>query len=103
MHIVLWNMRQLEVNNMGKFFNIQSASRNVGSDQDTDLARLEISQRLRTGALPFVTVNRVGFDTVLIQLFGKAIRAMFVTRKNKDLASVAASDHLRKQFTFAGL
>ena len=69
MNIVLRHVRQLEVDDIRQFVDIDAARRDVGGHQDVQLAALEVGERSGAGVLTLVTVDRVCPDTGLQQFF----------------------------------
>ena len=89
MHIVFCHVRQFEVHNMRQLVNIEATGRNVGCDQHSNLACLEVSQGFRTSALPFAAVNRVSINAIAIQLLGQPVCAVLGACKYEYLTPVA--------------
>ena len=66
-HVVLGRVRQLEVDDVRQFVNVQTACGDVGGDEDQRRAVLECFERLQTVLLALVTVDGVGLDPGALQ------------------------------------
>jgi hypothetical protein len=89
MNIVRGHVRQLEVDDVRQFFDVQATRGNVRRHQDTHRSRLEASQRTRARRLALVAVNRRRLDAGLAQVFRQAVRAALHARENQHLPPVA--------------
>ena len=104
----------LVVDDVGDVVDVDASGRDVGGDEDVDLAVAEGSQRLLARALAEVSVERAGGEAPLGQLFGEACGGSFRPREDDRQAAafcledagedlgfvegVAAVDHLAHRF-----
>ncbi len=64
----------LVVDDVGDALDVDTAGRDVGADEDVDLAVAEGAQRLLAGALAEVAVDRAGGEAALLELVGEVGR-----------------------------
>ena len=103
MHVVFGHMRQIVVDHMRQFFNIQTARGEVGSHQHAHHAGLEIGECLSACALALVAVNRRGGNTRASQLVRETIGAVLCAGKHQHLFPVAGFHQVREQRALARL
>lgn len=70
-------VRDVDVDNEGDVFDIDSTSGYVGGDEDGEAACLEFFQSALALGLGAVSVDRFGFETVGVDGFAELIRAVF--------------------------
>ncbi len=64
-HVILGDVRQVEVHDVRQVLDVEAARRDVGRDQHLHLALLEVLERADARVLALVAVDRVGVDAVL--------------------------------------
>ena len=85
---------------MRQIVNINAARSNVGCHQCTQCATFEVCQRLCACRLAFVTVQRHGRYTVLLEEVGHLVGAELGAGKYQHLAPVVLLNHMQQQFFF---
>ena len=86
---------------MWQTFDVQATRCDVCCNEHPDDASLKIAKRTSTSGLRFVAVYRCRLDTIVRQLFGKTIRAVFGAGKDQHLSPVLRTNSMRQQFPFA--
>ena len=82
------------INHMGQLIDIQTARGDIGGDQDSYRAALEVGQRPGACALGLVAVDGGSAQTVSLELLGQSIGAMLRACKHQYLAPVLRADHV---------
>ena len=96
-HVVFFNVRQLEVDHVGQLVDIQAAGGDIGGHQDAHLASLEVGQGFGAGVLALVTVDRHGRQAVLVQVLGQAVGAVLGAGEHQHLFPGASGNQVRQQ------
>ncbi|MNM53550.1 hypothetical protein D3C81_646540 [compost metagenome] len=96
-HVIFFDVRQLEVDHVRQLVNVQAASRNIGSNHDTHGAGLEIGQGLGTGILALVAMDGRSGQTVLFQVLGQAVGAMFGAGEDQNLFPGTGGNQVSEQ------
>ena len=100
-HIVLRNVRQVEVHDVRQGVNINSARCDIGGHQHLQLVVLEAFQGAGPRVLALVAVDRVRLDSVALKLLRQTIRAVLGLGEHQHLLPVAALDEVREQRALA--
>src|SRR6185437_7833563 len=72
-HVILGNVREIEIDDVRQLLDVEAARGDVGRDQHLHLAFLEVVERTDARILALVAVDRVGVDAVALQLRGEAV------------------------------
>ena len=91
-HIVLGNVRQLEVHDLRQIVNVESPRGNIRRHENADLSAFEVGKSTRAGALGLVAVNRVGTDPIALQMSCQPIRSPLGAREDERLLPVLRTD-----------
>ena len=67
MHVIFRRERHVVIEDMAHVLNVEAARGHVRSHQNLNVAGLELLQRLRTGGLAHVAMQRTGIEAVLLQ------------------------------------
>jgi hypothetical protein len=97
MDVVLRHVRQLVVHDQRQVVDVEAARRDVGGDQDLELAFLERVERLDARALRLVAVDGGRLEAVLLELPRKARRAVLGAHEAEHLAQAARLDDADEQ------
>src|SRR5262245_52810822 len=79
-HVILGNMRQVVVHHVRQLLDVEAARGDVGRDQHLQLVALEALQCPRARALALVAVDRVGIDTIALELQREPVGAVLGAR-----------------------
>jgi hypothetical protein len=91
-HIVFRNIGQFKVHHMRQLVDIEPSSRNIGCNQHTNLAVLEIGQRARSCALALVAMYRRRTDPIALQLPGKPVGTVLGSGEHEHLPPIFGVD-----------
>ncbi len=100
-HVILRDVRQLEVHHMGQLVDVQAAGGDVGGHQHPDGVPLEVRQGAGARGLALVAVNGRGGDAVRLQILGQAVGTMLGAGEHQHLAPVVGADEVGEQLPFA--
>ena len=87
-HVVFRDVRNLVVDHVGQFVDVDATCCNISSYQRTQFAGLEAFEGLSTGALALVAVQGHGRDAILGQVLGNVVGAKLGAGENQHLAPV---------------
>src|SRR5207247_8041629 len=90
-NVILGDVWQLVIDDERHVLDIETARRDVGGDQDLQLAVLERGQRFEPRSLRLVAVDRRGGETVLLELPGESRCAMFRAHETEYLPALTRS------------
>lgn len=97
-------VRDVEVDDEGDVFDIDSASRNVGGDEDGEAACFEFFEGAFALRLRAVSVDRFGFEAGGVDRFAELIRAVLGAGEDDGEAVVAlVLEVLKEEFLFVVL
>ena len=96
-HVVFRHIGQVYVYHLWQLLDVQAPGSDVGGDQCTDLAVLEVCQGPCAGILALVAVDGRGFDTVALQLLGQLVGAVLGTAEHQYLEPVVVLDQVSQQ------
>ncbi len=91
-HVVLSDVRQLEVHDLRQLVDVESPRGEVRRDEHANVPALEVGQGTRSGALTLVAVNRLGADPVLFQMSSQPIGSPLRAREDQRLVPVVRPD-----------
>lgn len=100
MNIVFRHIRQIVVDDMGQFRDVDAARRDIGRHQHFNLTFLEFGQSTRSCALAFVTVNRRRIDVIFFQLCDQPVCTPLGASENKNLIPAIAANQVCQQTGF---
>ena len=89
--VVLGDHRQLEVHDVRQLLDVEAACGDIGGDEDSRSAGLEVVERPDPLALALVAVDRGGVDPVPAELLGEAVRAVLGPGEHQRLLDAARS------------
>jgi hypothetical protein len=95
--VVFRDVRQVVVDHVRQRLDVDAARGDVGGDEHLQLVVLEALQRLHALRLALVAVDRGGLDAVVLQLLGKAIRAVLGAAEDEHLLPVARLHQVREE------
>src|SRR5690606_33245387 len=96
-HVVLRDVRQLEVDHMRQLVDVQPAGSDVSGNQYADPVCLEVGQRLGACALALVTVDSRSGQPILFQIFGQAVGTVLGAGKDQHLLPGTHGDQVSDQ------
>ena len=102
-HVIFRHVRQLEVDHLGQFVDVQATGGDVGRHQHLDAAILETGKGAGTGTLALVAVDGGGADAVLVEGLGNAVGHVLGTGEHQHLLPVVAGDQVTQQGNLVGL
>ena len=76
MYICLWNIRQIIIEHVRQFVNVNAARSDIRGHQYADIAIFKCRQRTLTCALAFVPMDRLCFDSSFYKLARDPVRTM---------------------------
>ena len=82
MHVILRNIGQVEVDDLGQLVNINTPCGNIGGDQYLYLAFFELGQGLGALGLTLIAVNGRSVDVVALEQFHQLIGAVLGAAKD---------------------
>src|SRR5256885_1855531 len=100
-HIVLWLLRHVVVDDVTDAGDIESALSDVCRHQHADLARLEVFQRSGSLSLRLVGVHCSGTDVLVFQVTYHAIGAVFSAREDQHRIHLRLPEQLDQQQTLS--
>ncbi len=90
--VVFGNVGQLEVDDVGKVGDIDTAGSYIGCDKHANVVGLEILEGALAGGLALVAVDCGGGDAVGLELLGEPIGPVLGASEDEDLFPVAVFD-----------
>ena len=102
MDIALGIRRQLEVDDVGHAVDVDAARGEIGGDQHARLAAAEVLERLLTGVLRLVAVDRLGAHATILQRLGDAVGAALGAREDDDSLERAVRQEMAEQRALVG-
>jgi hypothetical protein len=84
-HIVFRYVRQLVVDDLGQFLDVETTRRHFSSDERGNLAILEIAQRTNPRRLTFVAVNGGSPNARCFELLRQTVSAVFGSSEHQGL------------------
>ena len=100
MHVVFRNIRQLEIHDLRKLIDIETASGDIGGHQDRDRSLLEAAQGARAGTLALVAMDGHRRNAIALQALGQAIGPVLGPGEHQHLTPLLRSNQMRKQPRF---
>ena len=100
MNIVGRDIRQLIIDHVGKFGNVETPCRNVGCDKDLDPVFLKVLQCASPGGLAFIAMNDTNLKTIAFELLCQTIGAMFGSGKDQGLPPESCRNQMNQQGLF---
>jgi len=97
MHVVLGNVRQLEVDHVRQLTDVQPTRGDFRGNERSDAVLPELAQRPRARVLALVAVDRGGGNPCGLQLLRQTIGGVLGTGKHQHLLPLAALDEMRQQ------
>ena len=85
MHIILSNIGEIEIHDVGQLLNIDAAGGNVRCNKNTHITLFETLECTSSRTLTFIAVNRSSSQSLFIQSFCHTIRSILCARKHEDL------------------
>ena len=85
MHVVFVGIRNIVVDHMRDFRDVEAAGSDVGRHEDIDLILLEAGKRALAMILRFIAVDRRGFKSSLLERLGELLHAMLGAAEDDDL------------------
>ena len=101
MHVVLGDVRQLEVHDVGEPVDVEAACGDVGGDEHAHGSALEVRERTQARVLALVPVNRRCREVCAIELADELVRAVLGPREDQDLGPAASMDQVGEQIRLA--
>ena len=101
MNIILSNIGEVEIHDMGQLLNINAASGNVRSNKNTHITLFETLECTSSRTLTFIAVNRSSSQSLFIQSFCHTIRSILGARKNEDLLPTTGANKVTQQIRLA--
>ena len=90
-HIGVWKIWQVIIDDMRDLVDINAARGNVGGDEHLHLARLEALERERASILTFVAVDCPGLNANAVELLDNTVGAVLRSRKDERSIHVVVS------------
>tara|TARA_B100000282_G_C31562263_1_gene412652 strand:- start:26 stop:403 length:378 start_codon:yes stop_codon:yes gene_type:complete len=97
MHIILSDIGEVKVHDMGQLLNIDASSGNIRRNENAHIPLFETLQCSGTRALTFVAMNRSSRQSLCIQSIGDSIRSMLRTRKDKHLLPITGTNQVTEE------
>ena len=89
--------RQLEIDDVGHALHVDAARGEIGRDEDAGLAAAEIVERLLTGVLRLVAVDRLGAHAAVFERLGDAVGAALGAREDDDALESRVRQQMAEQ------
>jgi len=102
MHVALRNIRQLEVDDVSNFVDVDAARRDVRRDEHARKTLAETVEGRLTLALALVAMDRVDADTHVLDRRRDAISPTLRARENDHAAHFGILEQAREHIAFAG-
>src|SRR5215468_8141744 len=96
-HIVLGNVRQLEVHHVWQLADVEATRCNLRGDEGRDTVLPEVAQGTRARVLALVAVDRGGGNPGALQLLRQAVGGVLGTGEHQHLLPAAAFDEMPEQ------
>ncbi len=93
-HIVFGHVRQIEIDDVRQFDDVEAACSDIGRHQRLQGTGLEPGQRPRTRVLALVAMNRQRRNAVLRQLLGQPVGAVLGAREDEHLEPAMLADQM---------
>ena len=89
--VVFRHVREFEIYHVWQEGDVDTAGCDVGGHEYSGFAGFEFGECSSASALAFISVNGVGGDAVLSELFCQFVGTVFGARENEDLGPVAGA------------
>ena len=100
-HVVLGDVRQVEVDDVRQRLDVEAARGDVGGHQHAQLVVLEARERARARVLALVAVDRLGLDAVARSCCARRLAPCLVRVKTSTWRQSFGLDEVREQLALA--
>ena len=97
MHVSFRDVRQIDVDYIFEFVNVDASRGDVGGDQHSRLPRFEVAKCALAGVLGLVAVNRLGGDIVFREKTGHLVRSVLGSREDQSAFDFTLLKQVREQ------
>src|SRR5215470_5244779 len=97
MHVILGNVRQLEVHHVWQVADVEATRCNLGGDEGRDTVLPEVAQGAHSRVLALIAVDRGGGNPGALQLLRQAVGGVLGTGEHQHLLPAATLDEMAEQ------
>jgi len=100
MDVIIGRLRYIEVDNVSKCQDVDSAGGNIRCDENSVVAAFESGESRCALCLRAISMNPFRLDAAFYKLLGQAVRAVLGTREHQRLCHLATIEQGLQQLRF---
>ena len=103
MHVLLGDLGEIVIDHVRDAVDVDATGRDIGGDQDRDVAVLEALERTLTRALGLVAVDGGGADVRSVELLDELVRPVLGAREHERAVDALGAEDMLEERTLVAL